>query len=402
MENVTESRLFPWKMLVFLFFIQLVIAFVARSLAPLGAVIGQDLNLTMFQIGLFPAALFLGQSLVSIPSGILTDKIGSRNMLVIISLLLSITFYLIALSSSFLMIFILIIFAGFAYGSSHPSTNKGVNSWFDLKKRGTAMGIKQMGVTMGSASAALLLLPLATSIGWPGALSVAASILLIFGIIFYFKYQEPEKLNTIKKTEIESNPLNIFLHRKLILITISAMLLSGSQAVLNTFIVLYAFESLSLSLILAGILLGIAEFGGAVGRLGWGWLSDNLFSGRRLIVLLIISVLVAVQSIITSLMPVGTPFYLTCIIIFIFGLGASGFNGIWMNATSEIVPSSLSGTATGVSITFSSWGAILFPPLFGIIRDYTGSYFWGWWLIVLLMIISTLALLIAVKSKNKY
>src|SRR5699024_491846 len=106
-----------------------------------------------------------------------------------------------------------------------------------------------------------------------GALSVAATTLLIFGIIFYFKYQEPEKLNTIRKTEIKANTLNIFLHKKLILITISAMLLSGSQAVLNTFIVLYAFESLSLSLVLAGILLGIAEVGGAVGRVGWGWLS---------------------------------------------------------------------------------------------------------------------------------
>lgn len=401
MSKVSESRFFSWKMLIYLFLIQLVIAFVARSMAPMGAVIGNDLNLTMFQIGLFPAALFLGQSLVSIPSGILTDKIGARKMLLIISLVLSASFYMISFSSSFLVIFIFIIFAGFAYGSSHPSTNKAVNSWFDLQYRGTAMGIKQMGVTAGSASAALLLIPLATKVGWQGALMIAASILLIAGLVFYFKYQQPSISIEEKRNSVEKNIIKIFFHKKLILITISAMLLSGSQAILNTFIVLYSYEALGLSLVLAGFLLGIAEFGGAVGRIWWGWLSDNLFSGKRLIILLIISVLVAGQTIITSLISAGTPFYIICIIIFFFGLGASGFNGIWMNATSEVVLPAYSGTATGISITISSWGAILFPPLFGMIREITGSYFLGWWLVVLLMIISIIVLLMAVKIKKQ-
>lgn len=400
MNRITESRFYSWKMLIYLFLIQLVIAFVARSMAPLGAIIGNDLNLTMFQIGLFPAALFLGQSLVSIPSGILTDKIGSKKMLLIISLVLSTSFYMISFSSSFLIIFLLVVFAGFAYGSSHPSTNKGVNSWFDLQYRGTAMGVKQMGVTVGSASAALLLIPLATRFSWQVALIVAASILLITGLVFYYNYQNPLKSDEVKKNFVKKDIFKIFLHKKLILITISAMLLSGSQAILNTFIVLYTYEILGLSLILAGLLLGIAEFGGAVGRIGWGWLSDNIFSGKRLIILLIISVLIAGQTIITSLITEGTPFFIICIVIFMFGFGASGFNGIWMNATSEVVPTSFSGTATGISIAISSWGAILFPPIFGMIRDFTGSYFLGWWMIVFLMTICIYILLSAIKMKK--
>lgn len=400
MKRVTQSRFNSWEMLIYLFLIQLVIAFVARSIAPLGAIIGNDLNLTMFQIGLFPAALFLGQSLVSIPSGILTDKIGSKRMLLIISSTLSVSFYLITFSSSFLAIFILIILAGFSYGASHPSTNKGVNTWFDLQYRGTAMGVKQMGVTVGSASAALLLIPLATRFSWQVALLIAASILLITGVFFYFNYRERLEPDGNIKMPVGNDILKIFLHKKLMLITISAMLLSGSQTILNTFIVLYAYESLGLSLILAGVLLGIAEFGGAVGRIGWGWLSDNVFSGQRIIILMIISILVGVQSIVISLIPAGTSFYVICIIIFVFGLGASGFNGIWMNATSEVVPPSFSGTATGVSITISSWGAILFPPVFGLIRDYTGSYFFGWWLIIIIMVLSVFLLLTVIKMKN--
>lgn len=400
MEREESSKFQAWEMLVYLFLIQLSIAFVGRSIAPLGAVIGEDLGLTMFQIGLFPAALFLGQSLISIPSGLLADKIGSKRMLVIIALTLSGSFYVISLASSFMIIFILIIVAGFSYGASHPSTNRGVNYWFDKKSRGTAMGIKQMGITLGSASAALLLLPLAVQLNWQTALVIASSFLLIIGMIFYFKYYEPAKSIQLNEEKVQFSTWKLFTHKKLMLITISAMLLSGSQAILNTFIVLYAYNALGLSLVLAGVLLGIAEFGGALGRIGWGWLSDKVFLGKRIIILLIISMLVAVQSIITSLLPEGVPFYIVSAVVFIFGLSASGFNGIWMNATSETVPPSYSGRATGISITISSWGAIIFPPLFGVIIDSSGSYSLGWWLIVLLMIISLFTLFQVNKNKN--
>ena len=44
------------------------------------------------------------------------------------------------------------------------------------------------------------------------------------------------------------------------------MLLSGTQMILNTFIVLFAYEKIGLSLIVAGVLLVIAELGGSLGR----------------------------------------------------------------------------------------------------------------------------------------
>lgn len=400
MEKDDSSKFHAWRMLFYLFLIQLSIAFVGRSIAPLGAIIGDDLGLTMLQIGLFPAALFLGQSLISIPAGFLSDKIGSKRALVIIALTLSVSFYVISLVTSFLIIFILIIFAGFSYGASHPATNRGVNYWFDKKSRGTAMGIKQMGITLGSASAALLLLPLAVQFNWQTALVIASSFLLIVGLIFYFRYYESLKSIQVEEEKVQFSTFTLFAHKKLMMITISAMLLSGSQAILNTFIVLYAYNALGISLVLSGVLLGIAEFGGALGRIGWGWLSDKVFSGQRITILLIISLLVAVQSLITSLLPEGISFYIVAVVIFIFGLGASGFNGIWMNATSETVPPSYSGRATGISITISSWGAILFPPLFGVIIDWSDSYSLGWLLIIILMVLSVFTLARVDKNKN--
>src|SRR5690625_5542053 len=137
------SKFTPYKMLINLFIIQLLIAFVGRSIAPLGMIIGEDLQLSMSHIGMVPAALFLGQSLVSMPAGVLTDKLGSRKMILIIVLALSGSFLIMSFSTSFIFLLLLMTIAGFAYVSSHLTTNRGIIYWFDVKGSGTAMGIKQ-------------------------------------------------------------------------------------------------------------------------------------------------------------------------------------------------------------------------------------------------------------------
>lgn len=406
MESTEYSKYASWKMLGWLFAIQFLIALVARSLAPLGIIIGDELQLTKSQIGMFPAALFLGQSLISIPAGLLTDKVGSRKMILFIVLLLGCSFLIISITTSFILLLFLIAIAGFAYGASHPTTNRGILLWFSAQTRGTAMGLKQMGVTLGSAFAALILLPIANSLGWQSATFIAALSLLIVGTLIYCVYDEPKRKACFtpyksKKLFAQKNKFNnilqIIKHKALIFITFSAMLLSGSQMILNTFIILFAYEKIGVSLILSGVLLGIAELGGSLGRVGWGLISDYLFNGKRIIVLLLISILVATISIIIALLPYGTSFYIMVIIVFIFGFGTSGFNGVWMNATTEIFPSSVSGVATGFSITFGSWGVIFIPPIFGSIVDQTGTYIIGWLFVTFLMVLSIISLLITLK-----
>lgn len=396
MTTKDYSKYHPWKMLFYLFMMQLLIAFAARSIAPLGLEIGTDLQLTMAQIGILPSALFLGQSLISMPAGILTDRIGSRKMMLFIALCLGLSFIFMSFTKSLVFILIFILFAGFAYGASHPATNHGVNEWFSANERGTAMGIKQMGVTAGSSLAALLLLPVASRFSWQVSILIAAFSLLIIGLIIYFFYEEQNKLHANKRRPF--HVIRLFTDRGLMLVTISATLLMASQTILNTFIVIFAHEYLQISLFLSGVLLGIAEFGGSLGRFGWGIISDKLFSGGRITVLLIISALVAIMAMCMSLLPSQTPFYLIAMIVFIFGFGTSGFNGVWMNATSELVSPSLSGAATGASITISSWGAILFPPVFGFFIDWTGSYAVGWLFVTGLMIISIFSLYFIGKS----
>ncbi|SDZ81407.1 hypothetical protein SAMN05421743_101298 [Thalassobacillus cyri] len=69
-STLTPANKFePWRMLLWLLMAQIMVAFIGRSLGPLGVLIEEDLSLTKAQVGLLPSALFLGQAVASIPTG---------------------------------------------------------------------------------------------------------------------------------------------------------------------------------------------------------------------------------------------------------------------------------------------------------------------------------------------
>ncbi|WP_042454062.1 MFS transporter [Neobacillus dielmonensis] len=395
----------PWRMLIFLLLAQVAVAFVGRSIGPLGVLIGEDLSLTKSQIGMLPAALFLGQAVASVPAGFLTDRLGSRILLLISAFCLGLSFLAMMLLGQFWAVLLMVMFGGFGYGSMHPVTNRGIIYWFTLKQRGTAMGIKQMGVTAGAALAGLILLPLAAEFGWRPVMMAACFLLLVSGLFSYFVYRDaPEQEKSAGPAglvEFYKSMFKMFKNKALMLVSFSAMGLNGSQMCLNTYLVIFAFERLGFSLVLSGILLVISEVSGSLGRIAWGMISDFLFNGNRVVILLIITVLTAFSSVTLAFIP-NVPFWAIVPIVVVFGFCVSGFNGIWMNLASELVPREQAGISSGISITLGSIGAVLIPPIYGYTVDQTSSFTFGWLLITgLMLIVFAMLTYLAMTTKQK-
>ncbi|SOC40700.1 MFS transporter [Salinicoccus kekensis] len=386
------SKYDPWKMLGCLFMIQVLMALVGRSLAPLGPLFEADLSLSKTQIGMLPAALFLGQALVSIPAGLLVDRAGTKKMLLLLTFCLGLSFASLSFSSFYPLILFLIMVGGFGYGAMHSASNRGVIYWFPVRRRGTAMGIKQTGITAGSAMAALILLPLATQWGWRPVLLIASCLLIVMGFIIFKIYEEPRPIESESPAGTAENILSsikyLIKNRLYLMVSISAMALNGSQMILNTYIVLFTYEVHAIPLVAAGILLVISEVGGSIGRIVWGIVSDTLFRGNRIIVLVIIAIISSISALTLFSLPAGTSFEIFVPIVFVFGFCISGFNGIWMNAVTEYVPEKLAGSASGFSIMLGSWGVIIGPLIFGLIVD-TGSYQTGWFVLFLVLLLIT-------------
>ncbi|MFG6116087.1 MFS transporter [Halobacillus sp. MO56] len=398
------NRSEPWRMLLWLLMAQIMVAFIGRSLGPLGVLIEEDLSLTKAQVGLLPSALFLGQAVASIPTGFLADRFGSRPLLMVMSVTLGVSFLLMTLQHNYVLVLLLIMIGGIGYGGMHPTTNRGIVYWHVQKQRGTAMGIKQMGITFGSTLAAILLLPLAETHGWRIVVLLACIVLIVTGVIAYFLYRDPEQEKHAVKAVPESTFKSIAAMTKnkaLLLISLCAMGINGSQMALNTYLVLFTYEQLGINLVLAGLLLVVSEVGGSVGRIGWGVISDRVFGGERLKVMAIIVTITLIASAVVAFLPSGTPYGLLVPLFFVFGFAVSGFNGIWMNLASELVPKEQAGLSSGFSITLGSMGVIFLPPLFGLVVDQTQGYTFGWLLISFLMVIVMMLLTLLNKLKKE-
>jgi len=385
-----------WRMLGWLLLTQSAVALVGRSLAPLAPLMEDELQLSKAQVGLLTAALFLGQSLVSLPAGFLADRYGTRRLLLVLALCLGCSFVVVAQLELFWWIVFFVVLGGMGYGAMHPVSNRGIIFWFPLTRRGTAMGLKQMGVTVGSALAVLLLLPLALQIGWRLTMVMACLVLFAIGLAAFWGYRDvpgSEGGTAASFRAFLASVLRMARHRRLWAISLSAFGLSAAQMCLTTYVVFFGHEQLGYSLVAAGLLLLTSEVGGSLGRVLWGIISDRLFGGRRIIVLLIITLMTALGSVVAAFLPAGVPFWLTVAFVAVLGFGIAGYNGIWMNAAAESVPKQWAGLASGFSISVGSWGVIVGPPVFGWLVDASGAYTVPWLFVTAMMAMVTSLLL---------
>lgn len=406
-EVISGEQIEPkiaWKMLGWLLIAQILVALVGRGLAPISPFIASDLRLTNAQVGLLPSALFAGQMLVSIPSGLLVDRIGTKKLIFIVCLVLGVFYMIASLFNSYWLILICIVIGGMAYGTMHPVTNRGILYWFPQRRRGMAMGIKQMGITFGSALAAVVLLPMAAASSWRIALASGCLCLIAVGALSYFKYQESPvqpKLKGSNPDKLLTQIKGVAKYPPLLLISLVAFIINGSQMSLNIYLLFYVGNELLFGLAIAGTMFVLSEAGGSIGRIVWGTISDTFFGGSRFPVMFILTLFAFSGSLSMIFLKPDTPVWLLGILIFIFGFAVSGFNGLWMNIATELTPPEKAGLASGFSLTIGSMGVMILPPVFGWIADLNKSFTASWLFMAGLMLLAII-LLLGLRRLRKY
>ncbi|MGD7043283.1 MFS transporter [Jeotgalibacillus proteolyticus] len=392
-----------WQMLGLLLLAQVLVALVGRGIAPLSPLIASDLRLSNAQVGGLPSALFAGQMLVSIPSGIVVDRIGTKKLLFIVCLLLGVFYAATTIVTSYAFLLLCILLGGMAYGTMHPVTNRGILYWFPQRRRGMAMGIKQMGITLGSALAAAALLPFALYTDWKMAVTASCLILFAVGVISSFLYNENAVVNK-KKNQNEESLVTKIKHmatnRDLLLISLAAFILNGSQMSLTIYVLFYIGNELLFGLGIAGTMYVLSEIGGSAGRIVWGTISDALFEGRRFPVTLILMVVASTGAVAMIFLTPVTPVWILCILLFTLGFAVSGFNGLWMNIATELTEPQRAGLASGFSLTIGSMGVMVLPPLLGWISDISGSFKISWLVMGGLILVALFFVLLLRKRRN--
>ncbi|MBL0712642.1 MAG: MFS transporter [Desulfosarcina sp.] len=366
------------------------------SWGPLGPIIKTELNINNNQFGFIISLMYFSMVVVSIPSGILVDRRGVKWMLSTSSFLVGTGILILPLSTLYVYTAAAAMLIGAGYGMINQITTKGIVSWFELRERGTIMGIKQIGVTIGGGLIGVYIPFLGLYIGWQNALfllGVAVIAISILSLLLYTEKHEPapgkvQQPALAKKISSPKESLKeIIFDRKLLIVTFLASLLAFCQACTASFLVVYAKETFALTPLIAGSLLTVAMAGGTIGRIIFGMLSDKTLKGDRIIPLALISIIGSAASLSLAVIGGRIPIQIIFMISFALGISFMGWNSLGMVLLAEMGGSDRVGSVLGIVFTVA-WGAmVLGPSVFGYIVD-RGGYLCGWWMLAALSLLA--------------
>ena len=169
-----------------LLYLGYVISYVDRAAISLAlAQIGKDFNLQASDLGIVISAFFLGYAAMQIPGGWLSDRFGSKYVVVIAiaawSVFTVMTSFAWSLAS---LIFIRLIF-GLTEGAYPSASVKAVTEMFDKPSHPRLSALLVSSNYAGSMLAPLIMAPLLIAFGWRHAFEVIGFAGVAFAVIYF-------------------------------------------------------------------------------------------------------------------------------------------------------------------------------------------------------------------------
>jgi MFS family permease len=339
------------------------------------------LGLTRAEIGFLTSLVFIGSMLTSRPAGRLTDSIGPTRVLFGALVIFAGGMAFAAASPSKLALMLAVLVVGLAYGGVNPPTNVVVAGQLG-RRLGFFLSVKQTGVPLGGLLAGVALPPIAVAFGWNWALALTAAVCL--GVAAATPLlRNAAVLRGSGSTASEPS----IQRRELVAIGLFGFVMSGSQWTVFTYLTLFLTEDLGFTLGVAGLALALAQGVGAGGRLLWGWLSDS--PGRRLVILVFVALLSA--GLLAALAG-GVGRVALWPIIAVLGLALVGWNGAYHALVAERAGPGRIGKASGNALVFVFAGAVVLPPLLGLLGDALDSWPALWGLDAAVVVVAALVL----------
>lgn len=401
-----------WIVLAAITLAQATEAFTVQGFPALVPFVGDQLALTKIKTGLLTSAFFAGGFVSVLPAGWVIDRIGVRRSLVIGLGLMTGCVAAGALARTYWLLYVCLFVAGIGFGSVYPATTKAVMHWAPPRWRATMMGIKQTGVPVGGAVAAVVLPVVALRTSWRGGLLLAAVLCLACMVLCRLLYRpHPDETRATRDAgqggpaagragAAEGGALAAVLRsRDIWLVNLSGFFFLAAQGTMIAWLVSYLQSELALPIVAAGTGLAMVQMGGAAGRLGWGPLSDLLFGGRRVPIIALLGLVTAATLVSMSLLD-EPDYWLVLVTCLAAGLGGLGWVGMVTVLRAELAPPRAIGTVTSLGSFMSYAGSLVGPPLFGALLDSTGDYRLGWRLLAVSALLAA-GLVLPVSERNR-
>lgn len=243
---------------------------VLYAVGALGPQLVADLGVDRTELGVLPATAFAVAAVLSLWSGRMVDRLGTRGAAAALFLVAAVSFAAMASAGGFGLLLAAIALCGVAQALSNPVTNRVIAERIPARARGAVVGIKQSGVQLAALVAGLGLPPVAAAWGWQIALAWVpplALICLIATLRFPHAVRGPGRPGALLLGGPPGRALSWLLALQLCL--------GAGIATVTTFVPLYAHQDLGLSAAHAALLLAGYGASGIGSRVLWTSLASR-------------------------------------------------------------------------------------------------------------------------------
>ena len=339
------------------------------SVPVMAPVIAADLGLSPAFLGTYIAALWAASMITSVTVGSLISRFGAMRVSQGVLLGCAAAVGCAGLFGTVWALVPAAILIGCSQGAETPASSALLARITPREQQTFIFSLKQTGTQLGGMIAGVAF-PLALAVmSWQAALLASMAVLVIAAIAL----EGPRRrFDHARASQGHASSLSfrqacllLLKDGRLMRLAILAFSFVAVQVCLNTFLVAYLVAECHLPLSVAGPLLAAAQVGGLAGRLVWGLVSGRYIRASYLLGALGVGMLLcsALIGLFGTVMPVAA----LGLLAFLFGLTASGWNGIHLAEISHILPPQDVGRMIGVIFIIGTCGIVLGPLVFSAI-----------------------------------
>jgi MFS family permease len=314
------------------------------------------------QAGLLASAPTLGLVLTLVAWGALTDRAGERWVIAGGMALTALAALGAMTASGYLGLGGFLLLGGAASGSVNSASGRLVVGWFRKEQRGLVMGIRQMCQPLGVAVAAISVPTLAAAGGISAAIALPLVLTATLAVLSAVVITDPPRP---PRTEADAAARPASPYRgtaTLLRIHLASALLVVPQFSVSIFGLVWLTTGRGMSMTAAGVVVGVSQIIGALGRVAIGVLSDRV--GSRLQPLRWVAMAASGVMVVLGLSDLA-PSWVGAAALIMAATVTVADNGLTYTAVAELAGPVWSGRALGVHNTGQYVAASIVGPAVG-------------------------------------
>ena len=312
-------------------------------------------------------------------AGWIVDRFGPRRMMLAGILMAGAALLGLGASSAVWTFYLFYFFNALGYVCGGPLPNQVLLSrWFD-RGRGKAMGIAYLGIGAGGALVPLVAHRFTDLFGWRGSLQALGVLIVVIAFPLAYFVKENRRDGVADRAGAELAPPTasaILSSAAFYLLALGSMCSIAAVGGANQHLKLFLSLDRGFSQGDAARIISLVLTVSIAGRLIMGWLADRL---PTKLVMLLIYLLVAGS---VPLLVFGGSRSAMYVFASVFGLGLGGEYMIIPLMAAELFGVAVLGRVMGIVLTADGIAEATAPMLVGYLRDRTGSYDIGFFVLI--------------------